>query len=673
VTNCNNDNGGGLAGAWGGVYLQDTRWINNSATEFGGAVYTTNGGSIYLNMGLNEFINNSAGSGGAALAASGGPIAMLPSVIVYAEENVELSGNSAPGNSPNFALLGGSRLEYPAGSSPPPLASEATAISVVYVDADATCGELCDGSSSNPYPTIAPFGSWPMFLGGTVYLMPGVYSGGNNTNLIFHAGHAIVSQWPNTTGDVVIDCQNEGWAMLFAHVQIEIYNISFINCIAHSSPAGGGAVSADSSIVSLFNVNFTNNTAIDGEGGAMYVQYSLLQVSGGSFQNNAANLTGGAIQLINSIAKFSNGTVFGSNNANGSVAERDIACEDAALQNDGTVSFVIGQAIACSVTAVSSSGTSAVFPGSLNGLLFPKNFFGSHEIFASLNFQSVVELDALGIPIESTRLTKQNLSWTVEVTNTSTSITCAYDALGPAGQFIRFTHTFYTVNGTADVLGQSDPVAVAEGFIKTSIVAALWQFQSPQNSLCITVVARSHAPIIQLTQHTAADNSTQFDFMTENITVIFSALPYAIYDSPTKRGDVYVNATNFGLGVSFDLVFSSFDLWMNYDPQFGVLMGGPTANPEDSGDGGSAPVALILGLTLGFTTAAALIVLTVIVATLGTRHVMQSRRRKTMMGQVKANLKKNLRYMKLGDEEDEELAESSAPHQTGTFLWDTKQ
>ena len=84
--------------------------------------------------------------------------------------------------------------------------------------------------------------------------------------------------------------------------------------------------------------------------------------------------------------------------------------------------------------------------------------------------------------------------------------------------------------------------------------------------------------------------------LTSQLTLTFSALPFAVYDSvQTVRQDVNVTAAVVSNGVSFQLVFSSFDTWVGYDPSFGVILGGQA----DSGGGGGTSLSLIIGLSVG--------------------------------------------------------------------------
>lgn len=449
-------------------------------------------------------------------------------------------------------------------------------------------------------------------------------------------------------------------------------NLTFYNCIRYTG--GGAAINITDSMVYLTNVIFANNTASRGPGGALLVSDSLLRMSGGAFLNNQANTTGGAVQLFSSIGRFGNGTLFYSNNVNWTKAEKDIACDESNLQNDGSVTFILGQAISCSITATSPS-TAAAFPGSLNGLLFPNSISDDTNLFASINFISIAEVDSTtGQIVKGTQLVKQDLTWATTVQNSTNFTTFQYDAFSSKGQYIGFIHTFFTSAGYMFSPGVGD-VFVPEGYIKTTILVGPWPFQSPQNFLSVSVAARPHSKVTDLIQQQTSwgdQTGTEFVLTTESGLVIsFDAFSTAIEDSVTSQVPVVINSTSFPTQIMFEFVFPSFDLWLAYDPQFGVVLG-PDPN---AGDDTSTSLSLILGLSIGLTLGVLCVGFTVVLVTVATIWFMRFKQKRQMMSQVKAH-EGGLKYAKLSDDE-EDIATVDCTTNTATtnttrhpFVWD---
>lgn len=640
VANCVGGNGGGLSGNQIGLYLSQTRWINNTAR---------NGGAMFLYWsdatltGVNYFINNTASI------AAGAVYGNYVTILHLDASDFIASGNDAPkaGNPSNFFLDSVGGIQYTGNKAPQYAVGPNIPAPEYYIDSRVNCARvLCDGSALHPYSSLVNATLKVYFVGGTLNVMPGIYTGPNNIQQTFSDANVVLQQWPNTSGEVIIDCQHQGWGIWLYDLAITITNITLRNCINLNRPDGtevygGGALLAQFTRLTLSNVNFINNSARVGSGGALYMTLSELIIEGGSFVNNTAQREGGAVMLQNAVARVSQDALFLGNSINGSVVQ-DLSCASANVQNDGTVSFTLGQTTNCFVSATSAT-TTAVFPGSLAGILYPHNVAGDiqQDLFAVLDFVSIVELDsATRAPIETTRLFKQDLEWTLTVTNSSKFIVLEYDAFGPAHQFLAIIHTFFVESGTFTPLGATlQPSDVAAGVIKTSIEVAMWDFQSPANYLVITLEAATSAPIVSFTQQTAgsASSPTEFVLRTADITVTLSALSFAVYDSLTNVGEVAVQANGSTTSVAFQFVFSSFDLWVSYDPQFGVLLGGEEdVSGGADGSTSSAPLGLILGLSLGLSSSALLFVVFVVVIAGTAMHVWRVRKRREIMGRASA-------------------------------------
>ena len=503
---------------------------------------------------------------------------------------------------------------YPPNTAPPlnslPL-SRIVPFLDVYVDASASCPNIsvCNGSVSLPFNSLSQvFAYWARFEGGSgthgggggggrIYFMPGVYSGQGNTNFTSLGTTVIdMEKWPGKSGEVIFDCGAASFFMYTRRSVITISNITIQNCVqsyAEYGPYGhtgeGGALYVRSSNLTLNNVIFKDNFAHFG--GALFANKSVVTINGGAFLNNSASGGGDSVFLTASLVRFGSNLTFSSDSiANG--GESVVCSSFSSIQNDGTVSF---SEQGCILTLESDS-TVAQFPLSLSGVLFPKiNGATQFSLFGALEFESIVELDsATGNPIEATRLTKQQLDWTYTTKNQSEFFLFEYDALGPDNQVILIKHSFFLTNGSVLPLGGSSSISVSEGFIKTTIEVALWPFRSPSNSLAVILQATAPQQILSLSK-TNVGGQTEFTMLTSQLTLTFSALNFAVYDSvQTVRQDVNVTAALVSNGVSFQLVFSSFDTWVGYDPSFGVILGGQA----DSGGGGTS-LSLIIGLSVG--------------------------------------------------------------------------
>ena len=648
-------NGGGALVNNSGVYLDGTHWINNTAPN-GGAVGLDRFSTLYT-RGHNKFINNSATLHGGAVNAN-------RTSFFYINGDEEFLANSVGGSTSaddaNFFINTTSSLRYPEDPFRPQLASGPGHIErdpVAYVNPSVVCAnETCDGSKEHPFRNLhSALHTGATKNGGKIFLMPGVYDGPNDSNLTIANDDYSVQPWPDMSGEVIIDCKNQARFLVVYSLFLELSNVTIRNCVNNDPwDVNGGALKAQGARLTLSNVNFLHNAAPSGFGGALFVSRTSLVVKGGSFFNNSAWEFGAAIYLRNSSGRLEHNTQFLSNfllNKTQQQADNDVSCLAAAIQNDGTVHFQVDQLGRCGVE-VSSPSTFAVFPGSLAGVLFPLNSTGDiqPDIYAVLQFDSVVELQN-GRPIENTRLSKENLMWTVSTSNHSNQyLRLTYDAFGPNKQFVRVIHDFYIEDATVIPDGSTIPLSVNNGSIKTTIQIALWPFKEPGNSLMLTLTTHTHAPIISLLPATPPDsiadlNADEVDFVleTEDLTVNFGAVTFAIFDSiQDGRQPITVEAphrvANNNASVEFRFIFGSFSLWTNFDPDFGVVLGrGNSGNqgPTKSAIGSSeTPEGLIIGLSIGLLAVACFVVVVVSVVVGVVTTVIRRRRRAKLMRRV---------------------------------------
>ena len=659
-------NGGGALVNNSGVYLDGTHWINNTAPN-GGAVGLDRFSTLYT-RGDNKFINNSATLHGGAVNAN-------RTSFFYISGDEEFLSNSVGGSSSagdaNFFINTTSSLRYPQDRFRPKLASGPGQIEkdpVAYVDPSVVCAsETCDGSKEHPFRNLhSALHTGATQHGGKIFLMPGVY-GPNDANLTIANDDYSIQPWPDMTGEVIIDCKHQGRFLVVYYLLLKLSNITIQNCVNNNndSDVNGGALKAHGARLTLSNVNFRNNSAPFGFGGALFVSRTSLVVKGGSFFNNSAREFGAAIYLRNCSGRLEHNTQFHNNfllpKTNQQPVVNDVSCLAAAIQNDGTVHFQVDQLGRCGVE-VSSPSTFAVFPGSLAGVLFPLNSTGDiqHDIYAVLQFDSVVELQN-GRPIENTRLSKENLMWTLSTSNHSNQyLRLTYDAFGPNKQFVRVIHDFYIQDATVIPDGSTTPLSVKNGSIKTTIQIALWPFKEPGNSLMLTLITYTHAPIISLLPATPPDsiadlNADEVDFVleTEELTVNFGAVTFAIFDSiQDGRQPITLEAPhrppNNNAAVEFRFIFGSFSLWTNFDPDFGVVLG--NGNSGNQGDG-ETPKGLIIGLSIGLLAVACFVVVVVSVVVGVVTTVIRRRRRAKLMRRVVSSgvdaKKSGIQYEKL--------------------------
>jgi len=640
IRNCvSSTDGGALALILGEAHLTNMMFINNTAQIIGGAVSVIDG-QLFLD-GVNTFINNTAYGEGGAIGAANFAIMTISGQEVYA-------GNTAGANGTyyyygkqmpeNVFVDYYSQLNYPPNSSPPPLSFGVDMMSTpfAYIDPNADCPTYysCNGTDYEPFSNFNDTLLY-LFNGGTMFVMPGVYSGPLNVNLTFFFDYTI-SLWPGTTGNITIDCNNEGFGIFMTSGTVKMQNVVFKNCVT-DNPEGGGAFFSITNIIELTDVYFIGNSAPNGVGGAISLNTSDITMSGGGFWDNWSGVDGGALALGATSARFENDVIFSQNQVHnlttGVNTINDLSCQEGNIQNDGSVVFTVDTTTACAV-AISSLNTLAVFPGSLNGILYPKNAQGSTEnnIFAALDLASVVELDAKGAPIESTRITKTNLTWTLTATNFSNYWNLVYDTFGPQNQFLRVVHDFFVSTGNYTPFGGQRPITVEAGTIKTSIQIALWSFNSTANSLAVTLEANADSPITKISSIQVGD-STDYIIQTSNLAINFSTLNFAILDDVTNTPSVTVSTSTVpgGNGVAFQIDFPYFETWMAYDPQFSCVL--EESNPTEGGDGGSAPVGLIVGLSIGLSALLAFIIIGAILAA-GGFWVLKKRRMKTLLDRI---------------------------------------
>ena len=260
----------------------DCRFVNNTATDDGGAIYWHNRGILpYLNSNLVRgcsFVNNTAtGNGGGAIFFAGGENEYDTTV-----ENCNFEGNSAPTGGAIYYMS-----EYTATVTDCNFTGNTATVDggAVYFWYQGTVSN-CNFTDNSAY------------YGGAVYFLDqGTVSNCNFTgNTASRYGGAV---YFDETGNVT-NCNftdntatRDGGAVYFYQGTGSVTNCNFTNNKATGTNSWGGAIRI--SFGSVENCNFTGNTAT-GDGGAVYFS-NTGNVTNCNFTGNTATYNGGAIWM----------------------------------------------------------------------------------------------------------------------------------------------------------------------------------------------------------------------------------------------------------------------------------------------------------------------------------------------------------------------------------------
>ena len=253
--------------------ISNCTFINNTAAKEGGAIKTT--GSIYI-IG-SRFINNTAGSNGGAIYGSG----MKDNTALLTIINSNFTGNNATGS--GGAVYSG----YANVTNSSFILNTATNNGgAMYVDGNRNMNATNTNFTSNVAKNDG--GALRVF---TAKINHSIFTGNNATNT---AGALKVVY------DTVVS------------------NSSFINnhISGNGGTYGGGAISATgtntiSTTLTIYDSNFTRNSVSSFGGAIRGDAYTTILVNNSNFSNNRANGTsrdGGALYILSSNSKVSNST-----------------------------------------------------------------------------------------------------------------------------------------------------------------------------------------------------------------------------------------------------------------------------------------------------------------------------------------------------------------------------
>ena len=308
VTNTR-DNGAAIAvdGADSTVNIHNAGFTNNTANNYGGAIYN-NGGKISIEN--SDFTGNTAANGGA-----------IYSYNTTEDNKLTINQSSFTGNTSNGTNGGG-------------------AILLVNGFAEITnTNFIQNNTSSGSGGAIKLIDSTLNLTGGT---FDGNFASANSGGAIYVSsnstlnidGTKFINNYAQHYSD--IDDNGDGGALAISGTAT-IKNSYFENNKAIQSSLsndGGAIISGDNSNITIESSIFKANVAESGGGGAIYNK-NILSVSDSTFAGNSAGAQGGA--LFNSAAGNMTLTdnIFGSAGAGNSATEKG-----GAIYNEGTLTIV---------------------------------------------------------------------------------------------------------------------------------------------------------------------------------------------------------------------------------------------------------------------------------------------------------------------------------------------
>lgn len=175
---------------------------------------------------------------------------------------------------------------------------------IIFVNTNSTTPAGECGPISSPCASIAD-GLTAASSGDTVQILPGVYTGNGNENLLsnnFLATNLDITGTNGAPSDVVITCSAANrFSFLSTHLFAVVGDVTIQNCSALGAgddPGYGGAFFLSYTSLLFRNVVFKDNKAR--RGGAIFVEGGSLTISNCIFEYNEAQYGGGAVSYIDS-------------------------------------------------------------------------------------------------------------------------------------------------------------------------------------------------------------------------------------------------------------------------------------------------------------------------------------------------------------------------------------
>jgi len=355
--NSSTTDGGGIYAAGGIVQLNNADVVANTASNLGGGIFLSSGGVITLTNSV--FVGETAPCCQSAL--SGGGIYASDSRIFLDGANNAIINNTATTNGGGVYLVNGSRLETTGGSlgfdSYSTAGNDAVLGAGIYADSSTVdfTGRIINniasnsggglyatssaitltnttvgGESPNQHNQIGPTG----LNGAGLYLINNTRAVLDNTVIV---SNTLSNPGTGYAGGIYV---RDGSAITMTHSSIEqhflpsafdgrgagfyIYNatvtLSDTQVMSNTaSDLGGGARMFGTSTLNILGGSaFTNNKALDGEGGAIAATNSPeINVSDATFQSNSASTNGGGIVSVQAL-NLTGARFFGNTAAGGS-------------------------------------------------------------------------------------------------------------------------------------------------------------------------------------------------------------------------------------------------------------------------------------------------------------------------------------------------------------------
>ena len=258
------------------VFRGQNRFVDNRATYGGGAIALQNCNSIFL--GSNSFQNNTATFGG-AVSVNGGSYSA--SGITLFANNTAMNGGAMSMTDVNHNSIG----------------------NITFIDnvANGSGGAmLISGGSHNISGNIS-------FIRNSAHLDDLDFRGGGAISMV-NGSHCIVGyiSFMNNSAP-----NGNGGALSLSNISSEISGeVSFIG---NTAMYDGGAMVLfrGTSRISGKNVSFVKNSVSSRNGGAMSINYALINISGNSsFVRNTARYEAGALELYRSAGEISGNSTF---------------------------------------------------------------------------------------------------------------------------------------------------------------------------------------------------------------------------------------------------------------------------------------------------------------------------------------------------------------------------
>ncbi len=412
------ENGGAIAvGNGGTLNISGGQFLNNTATQDGGAIYFDGNAANALSVGNGTSFNNNTANNGGAIAWAGGN-GSLDSVVFIGNTGLASGGAIFVANADvtvsNAMLIGNSAVNGGAigGRQGSVRVSDSSFTSNTAVSGGAVYGEngsvfSVENSSFLSNSASADGGAFKIASQSKLFLSADTLSGNTAVNGggISIADSELFIESANSTHSTTISgstVNGDGGAIYATgNTEAIIHHLTVSN--TYATFGGGIFMSANSGETMSFSIySSTFNTNSAASGGAIYALNSTLTVALSSFSTNEATMSGGAIYANGSTLTVSK-VAFGGNKATGASASGGaIALWNSTLRINDNSSFIgntavmLGGAIASTNTVISVKD-SKFDANTLSGSILGKVKGGAIYIDNSTDSEADSEIEFIGV------------------------------------------------------------------------------------------------------------------------------------------------------------------------------------------------------------------------------------------------------------------------------------